>query len=121
MPLDLWRKHNSQVFEDFLPELAAHLGRPQEEVRKTGILSTEFPYQRVRVYYGDDTEFPDSVCDFGFAFPIISPEREAIAVFAQHAGYFVFNHQCIVGLREDRLGNERIIWRPEDWWKHRDG
>ena len=118
MPLDLWRSANERILEEFLPELAEHLRRTPEDVRETGILGTEFPYQRVRVYYGDETEYPDSVCDFGFAFPIISRRREAIAVFAQHAGYFVFNHLCIVALREDRASEtERIVWGPGDWWK----
>jgi len=114
--------HNSAVFKAFLPELATHLGRSQREVRRTGILGTEFPYQRVRIYHGDDTKFPESVFDFGFAFPIIAPHKEAIAVFAQNAGYFVFNHLRIVALRSDhRARKERIIWAAKDWWKHLDG
>jgi hypothetical protein len=120
MPLELWRKHNDQVFRDFLPELAAHLKRPEDEVRKSGIAQTEFPYQWVRVYYGDDRAHPDSVCDFGFAFPIISRRKEAVAVFAQHAGYFVFNHQCIVALRSDRSArDEKVVWGPENWWQEK--
>jgi hypothetical protein len=119
MPLDLWRKHNHQVLEDFLSELAAHLHRPEEEIRAQGIYGTEFPYQWVRIYYGDDIKAPDSVFDFGFAFPLIVPKREAIAVFSQNAGYFVFNHLCIITLRETRKSkDEKQIWSPEDWWAH---
>jgi len=120
MALGLWRAHNMQVFRDFLPELARHLKRPAKEVRKTGIAGTEFPYQWVRVYYGDDRKHPDSVCDFGFAFPVISRRKEAIAIFAQNAGYFVFNHLCIVAVRKDRRSaRERVIWGPDDWWRTR--
>ena len=118
MPLDLWRKHNDQVFRDFLPELAKYLKRPKAEVRKTGIAAAEFPYQWVRVYYGDDRKFADSVFDFGFAIPLISQRREAIAIFAQNAGYFVFNHLCIIGVRKSRQArSEKLIWGPEDWWR----
>ena len=67
--LDLWRKHNHQVFNDFLPELAKHLKRPEKEIRRTGIAATEFPYQWVRIYYGDDRKHLNAIhCDFAFAF-----------------------------------------------------
>jgi hypothetical protein len=118
IPLQVWRERNSEVFELFLPELAGHLRREVDDVRRTGILGTEFPYQRVRVYYGDDAATADSVFDFGFAFAVIVPRREAIAIFAQNAGYYVFNHLCIVGLRTSRRSKERIIWGPSDWWRH---
>ena len=117
MPLDAWRSANNRVLEAFLPELAKHLGRPQSELRRSGIRGTEFPYQWVRVYYGESRKTPDSVCDFGFAFSVISRKREAIAVFAQNAGYFMFNHLCIVAVRGNRLAKrERVIWGPEQWW-----
>ena len=118
MPLNLWRAHNNQVFLDFLPELSEYLGRPLKEVRKTGIAAAEFPRQWVRVYYGDDRKFADSVFDFAFAIPLISRKKEAIAVFAQNAGYFLFNHLCVVGVRKDRRSrSEKIIWGPEKWWR----
>lgn len=117
-PLQVWRERNSEVFELFLPELAGHLGRDVDDVRRTGILGTEFPYQRVRIYYGGDVATADSVFDFGFAFAVIAPRREAIAVFAQNAGYYVFNHLCIVGLRSSRRSKEKVIWGPSDWWQH---
>src|SRR5262245_12737988 len=118
MSLEIWRKHNHSVFRDFLPELAKHLRRPESEIRRTGIAATEFPYQWVRVYYGEDRKHPDSTCDFGFAFPLISRRREAIAIFAQNAGYFVFNHLCIVAVRgSPRAKKEKVIWGPKHWWR----
>jgi hypothetical protein len=120
MPLELWRKHNHQVFLAFLPEIAKHLGRSEKEVRRTGIIGTEFPYQWVRIYYGDDRKHPNSTCDFAFAFPIISRRKEAIAVFAQAAGYFVFNHLCIVAVRGTRQAKrEKVIWGPKNWWQRK--
>jgi hypothetical protein len=117
MPLNAWRNANMRVFDAFLPELAKHLARPRAEVRRTGIRDTEFPYQWVRVYYGEDRKSSDSVCDFGFAFPIISRKKEAIAVFAQNAGYFIFNHLCIVAVRSTRLAKrEKVVWGPAQWW-----
>jgi len=117
MPLNTWRSANDRVIEAFLPELAKQLRRPQADVRRTGILATEFPNQWVRVYYGDNRKTADSVCDFGFAFPVISRRKEAIAVFALNAGYFTFNHLCIVAVRGSRLAKrEKIIWGPEQWW-----
>jgi hypothetical protein len=104
-----------QVFEAFLPELAKHLGRSKAKVRRTGILATEFPYQWVRVYCGDSKQSAHSICDFGFAFPIISAKQRAIAVFSQAAGYFVFHDANVVAVRgSQRAKRERIIWRPED-------
>ena len=118
MALTTWRSANMRVFHEFLPELAKCLGRSRKAILRTGILATEFPYQWVRVYYGDDRKSPDSVCDFGFAFPVISRRKQAIAVFAQNAGYFVFNHLCIVAVRKERRAQrERVIWSTEDWWK----
>ncbi|MES2632271.1 MAG: hypothetical protein V4669_04825 [Pseudomonadota bacterium] len=121
MAFDIWRAQNQLVFDAFLPELASHLERSIEDVQRTGILQSEFPYQRVRVCYGDDRQFPDSVWDFGYAFALISLTREAVAVFAQHAGYFVFNHCCIVTIRESyQLTDEKVIWDVADWWRHRE-
>jgi hypothetical protein len=118
MSLKLWRAANHRVFEDFVSELSQHLGRSVRDVKRTGILATEFPYQWVRVYYGEDRKGADSVCDFGFAFPIISRRKQAIAVFAQNAGYFVFNHLCVVAVRSRKdAKRERVVWNREHWWQ----
>jgi hypothetical protein len=117
MALDIWRAANKHVFEALLPELAKELGRPRTQVAKSGILPTEFPYQWVRVYYGERKQSAASICDFSFALPVIAPKKQAIGIFSQTTGYFMFNHLCIVAVRANEFAKrERVIWGPKQWW-----
>src|SRR5688572_17663592 len=116
MSTDLWREHNGWILDRLADDLAEILGRTAQDVREHGIFDHEYPAEKVRVYFGGDPEECESVCEFRYAICVLSRRNKTIAIFSNHAGYFLFSYGCAVSiLPMNEEAEERFIFRQRDW------
>lgn len=73
-----------RLVTEWAPELAAALGRPAVEIAARGLGARDFGALGVRLRFADG-----SGAAFRHAFVVKSIEKEAVAVFTEHCGYFV--------------------------------
>jgi hypothetical protein len=74
------------VLEFCASELAAKLGRSVEQILARGLNAGDFVSNTsVHLEFVDD-----SSAEFRYAFFVESSERDLVAVFTEHCGYFVF-------------------------------
>lgn len=75
-----------QVVDQWAPELAKKLNRPEETVRAEGLSAYDFSScSSVDLKFSDN-----SYAHFALAFSIVSKDRNLVAVFTEHCGYMVF-------------------------------
>jgi hypothetical protein len=79
------QKFSDQVLKEWLPELAAHTGRSEEQLKAQGLSAYDFKPGALRVVLMDG-----SFVEFQWAFHVISDRLRAIAVFTEHCGYHAF-------------------------------
>lgn len=80
------------MIDDWAPELAARLGRSEQAIRELGLGAMDFsPSRSVEIRHGDFT------VRLRFAFAVIRPARNVVAVFSEHWGYIEY------GLMEDTV------------------
>jgi hypothetical protein len=95
-----------EVLNDWVPELALKLGRPEVEVRESGLSAYDFsPACAVEVRYPFGCTHKIS-----FAFAVIRPQAGLAAVFSEHAGYLEFDliEDCVVAeIREDAYRHDQ--------------
>lgn len=86
-----WRPMQDML-DDWAPELAARLGRDVDRIRTRGLGATDFsPLDSVEIRHGDMT------VRIRFAFAVIRPEQNIVAVFSEHWGHLEY------GLMEDTV------------------
>jgi len=79
MPVD-------RVVLDWAIELAQYLNRSEAEIRNQGLTAFDFrSSDSVRIEYADDSHM-----QFLYAFSLISQDRNTVAIFTEHCGYFQF-------------------------------
>ncbi len=82
-PVRPWK----EVLDEWAPELAARLGRPEAEIRSRGLSAGDFSIAQsveIRYPYGLSHRVT-------FAFAVVRPEKRQAAVFSEHAGYIEFD------------------------------
>jgi hypothetical protein len=95
-PVRAWK----EVLNDWLPELAEKLKRPESELQSQGLGASDFsPSRSVEV------RFPFGLVHrFTFAFAVVRPSTGEAAVFSEHAGYVEFQlvEDCVIAeIHED--------------------
>ena len=89
------------VIRDWLPELAAKLGRSTAELEQRGLSAYDFSSSRtveIRYPYGH-------VHRIELAFALVRPAAGLAAVFSEHAGYpeFELIDDCVVAEIRDEI------------------
>ncbi len=77
MDMSGYSKVAALILNDWAVELAAHLGRTEQQIRAHGLSATDYPNEIVEVQFADD-----STASYRFAFALVSPEKNAIGVFS---------------------------------------
>jgi hypothetical protein len=72
------------IIEEWAEELAVHLARPADEIRRNGLGVEDFPHRTLEIEFVDG-----STAKLQFAFFVESQAKKAVAVFTEHCGYFV--------------------------------
>jgi hypothetical protein len=76
-----------QLETEWASELAAHFGRPVDDVLQQVRPWFDFPGGQLRIELMDG-----SIVQFEWAFHIASEAKRAIAVFTEHCGHHVYPH-----------------------------
>ena len=89
------------VILDWLPELAARLGRSAEELERHGLSASDFSSSctvEIRYPYGH-------VHRIMLAFALVRPSARLAAVFSEHAGYSEFEliDECVIAEIRDEI------------------
>lgn len=90
---------------DWVDELAAALGRSADEIRSRGLDVGDFPLGQLQVRLMDGT-----MLRFRYAFHVIRPAEQALAVFTEHCGHHVFPLQ---DAEVSRLTESQLYPSPE--------
>ena len=77
-----WR----DVLHDWAPELSTKLGRPADDIRRSGLTADDFSIaDMVEIRHPDGSK-----AAFRFAFSVVRPRQREAAVFSEHDGYVEF-------------------------------
>jgi hypothetical protein len=75
-----------ETLYDWASELSERLGRTIDQIRTKGLSTDDFsPSHSVDIDFAEGSH-----AHFAFAFAVVSPQREMVAVFTEHCGYMVF-------------------------------
>ena len=77
---------HGDVLHDWAPELSKKLGRPVDDIRRSGLTAEDFSIaDTVEVRHPDGSK-----AAFRFAFSLVRPRQCEAAVFSEHDGYLEF-------------------------------
>ncbi|GAL03314.1 hypothetical protein JCM19237_6207 [Photobacterium aphoticum] len=77
---------NKQLVAKWSEQLSQQLGRSASEISVTGLYCHDFSADYVELYFEDE-----SYCKFNDALVILNGEKNEVAVFTEHCGYFEFS------------------------------